>query len=282
MPDSRPIGVFDSGLGGLTVLREIRALLADEPFLYVADQAHAPYGERSLEEILRFLRAIVRFFLSQEVKLIVLACNTASAAALHPLRQEFSLPFVGMEPAVKPAAETTKTGRVGVLATAATFQGKPFASVVERFANGVEVYTCPCPGLVEWIETHEGESPELMRMLSSWIEPLREKGIDKLVLACTHYPLVRQTIEKIAGPSIEVIDPAPAVARQVSRVLDREGLRVPPSASSSSLSCSRFFTTGPNRDAFARRIRTILGIAVETIPLVWRGEEEILLADNAL
>jgi len=150
---SDPIGVFDSGVGGLSVLRAIRQQHPEEDLLYLADQAHVPYGLRSLEEVRQFSQSITRFFIQRGAKLVVVACNTASAAALHYLRSTFpGTPFVGMEPAVKPAAETTQSGVVGVLATPATFQGKQYASVVERFANGVRLLQDTCPGLVEQME----------------------------------------------------------------------------------------------------------------------------------
>jgi glutamate racemase len=158
-------------------------------------------------------------------KSIVIACNTASAAALKELREAYPrYPFIGMEPAVKPAVERSRTGVVGVIATRATFQGELFASVVERYAQGTTVLEQPCPGLVQAIEAGELDTPGTERMLRAWLEPMVAKGMDELVLACTHYPLVRPLIERICGPGVEVIDPAPAVARQVRRVLEERGL----------------------------------------------------------
>lgn len=215
-----PIGIFDSGVGGLSVLRAIRRLLPGENLLYVADQQHVPYGPRPLEEVRDFAREITRFLIRQEVKLIVVACNAASAAALHSLRREFpDLPFVGMEPAVKPAAETTRTGRVGVLATPATFQGKLYASVVERFAHDVEIFQATCPGLVGQIESGELDSPPTRSILETALQPMLAQGIDTVVLGCTHYPFVIPLIQEIVGSGVRVIDPAPAIARQVQRVL---------------------------------------------------------------
>jgi len=187
--------------------------------LYFADSAHVPYGPRPLEEVRGFSLAIADFLLLQGAETIVVACNTASAAALHALRARLAAPIVGMEPAVKPAVEQSHSGVVGVLATPATFQGALFASVVERFAHGVEVIPQVCPGLVEQIERGELDTPGTEALLRPCIEPLLARGIDALVLGCTHYPFVRPLIERICGPGVRVIDPSAAVARQVRRVL---------------------------------------------------------------
>jgi glutamate racemase len=220
-----PIGIFDSGVGGLSVLREIRKQLPTEPVIFLADQAHVPYGPRSLEEVRGFSEAITRFLLAQGAKLIIVACNTASAAALHHLRETFpDIPFVGMEPAVKPAAENSHSHVVGVLATPATFQGALYASVVERFAQDVTLLQHTCPGLVQKIEAGELDAPETRRILEDALLPMLEQGIDTVVLGCTHYPFVIPLIEQIAGPGVRVIDPAPAVARQTARLMEANGL----------------------------------------------------------
>jgi glutamate racemase len=214
------IGVFDSGVGGLSVLRCLWQELPEENFVYLADQAHVPYGKRAVEEVRRFSVEITGYLLSQGASLIVVACNTASAASLHHLRQTFpETPFVGMEPAVKPAAEQTHSGKVGVLATPATFQGALYASVVERFANGVQLFQDTCPGLVAQIEAGELESSTTRNILETALLPMLAQGIDTVVLGCTHYPFVIPLIQQITGPQVKVIDPAPAVARQARRVL---------------------------------------------------------------
>ena len=218
------VGIFDSGIGGLTVLKAIRQALPAERLLYFGDNAHVPYGPRSLEEVRGFSHGITRARLDQGCKLIVIACNTASAAALTSVRQAYpQVPFVGMEPAVKSAVEHTRTGVVGVIATVATFQSELYASVVERFGVGVEVLHQPCPGLVKQIEAGEFDTPLTESMLRGWLEPMLARHIDALVLACTHYPIVRPLIERIVGPDVRVIDPAPAIARQVKRVLEQAG-----------------------------------------------------------
>jgi glutamate racemase len=240
-----PIGIFDSGVGGLSVLRVLRQQFPAEALLYLADQAHVPYGPRSLEDIRRFSEAITRFLLAQGAKLIVVACNTASAAALRHLRSVFpETPFVGMEPAVKPAAEGTHSGVVGVLATPATFQGALYASVIERFANGVQVLQDTCPGLVPQIEKGMVTSEETRRILEKALDPMLQAGVDTIVLGCTHYPFVIPLIEEITGPEVRVIDPAPAVVRQVGRLLQERQLsarRMPGEIESAP---ARFLTSG--------------------------------------
>jgi len=219
-----PIGMFDSGVGGLSVLREVRILMPQEDLIYLADQANVPYGSRSLEEVQKFSLEITKFLLTHPVKAVVVACNTASAAALRYLREVFpDVPFIGMEPAVKPATEQTKSGVVGVLATRATFQGELYASVIERFAHGVKILQHTCPDLVSQIEKGAVDDPRTRAILEEALIPMLEQGIDTVVLGCTHYPFVIPVIRSIVGPNVRVIDPAPAVARQVKRVLESKG-----------------------------------------------------------
>lgn len=223
--NNQPIGIFDSGVGGLSILREIRNLLPHEDLHYFADQAHVPYGARSLEEVRSYCEEITSFLLRQGAKLIVVACNTASAASLYYLRNHFpDLLFVGMEPAVKPAAELTLNGVVGVLATPATFQGELFASVVERFAEGVTVLPQTIPDLVERIEAGEIDTPETRSILSRAIQPLLDSGADTLVLGCTHYPFIIPILQELAGEGVKVINPSPAIARQALRLITSNNL----------------------------------------------------------
>jgi len=265
----RPIGIFDSGIGGLTVLRAIRQLMPDEPLLYLADQAHVPYGQRPLEEVRHFSRVITQFLLDQGSRLIVVACNTASAASLRYLRQVFpDVPFVGMEPAVKPAAEHTHSGVVGVLATPATFQGELYASVVERFGQGVRLLQHTCPGLVTQIENGALDSAETRRILEEALRPMLDQGIDTVVLGCTHYPFVIPLIQQITGPGVRVIDPAPAVARQVQRLLVASSLSDLDTLPQMGISgrprhLLHFFTTG---DA-SRLERVVSGLLSEKCPV---------------
>ncbi len=228
MSDSRPIGVFDSGVGGLSILAAIKKALPDEDVIYFADQEHVPYGPRSLEEVASFSLGITHFLLGLDAKLIVVACNTASAAALTGLRQALpQVPFVGMEPAVKPATEVTRSGHIGVLATPATFQGQLFASLVERFGEGLDIHQATAPGLVGRIEDGDLTSQATREILTRAIAPLLALGIDTLVLGCTHYPFIIPMLEDVAGPTVTVIDPAPAVARQTRRLLETHHLLAP-------------------------------------------------------
>src|SRR5215208_1837834 len=221
-----PIGVFDSGLGGISVLRAIREKLPEEPVIYFGDQGHIPYGPRPMEQIRIFSETITRFLLERGAKILVVACNTASAASLKYLREKFpAVPFVGMEPAVKPAAEHTHTGKVGVLATPATFQGALYASVVERFANGVELFQNTCPGLVQQIEMGNLDGETTHKILEDALSPMLEKNIDTVVLGCTHYSFVIPLVQQIVGDRVRVIDPAPSVARQIQRLLQAQGIR---------------------------------------------------------
>lgn len=222
---SAPIGVFDSGVGGLSILRELTAALPGERFVYVADDRRMPYGSRPLAEVRSFCGEVAGFFVALPVKMIVVACNTASAAALKHLRRVFpDIPFVGMEPAVKPAAAFTRSRKVGVLATGATFQGELFKSVVERFAGDVEILCQPCPGLAEAIERHFSDRAGLDALLGQWLPGLLERGVDSLVLACTHYPLIKDRIQALAGPAIEIFDPSSAIARRAGQMLREAGL----------------------------------------------------------
>ncbi len=258
------IGIFDSGVGGLSVLRAVWQELPGQPIIYLADQAHVPYGPRPLAQVQGFAAAISSYLLSQGADLIVVACNAASAAALHSLRQAFpATPFVGMEPAVKPAAEHTASGMVGVLATPATFQGALYASVVERFAQGVGLLQDACPGLVQQIEAGDVDGPETRRILETALRPMLAQGIDTVVLGCTHYPFVIPLIEQIVGPGVRVIDPAPAVARQTHRLLQTHHLLEPASPGAPGpLERTRFTTTGP-APAFAAGIEKLLGVQAQ-------------------
>lgn len=264
------IGVFDSGVGGLSVLREIARLMPEESFIYLADQAHVPYGSRSLAEVRRLTLRATGWLIEQGCNPIVVACNTASAAALRVLRELHpDRRFVGMEPAVKPAAARTRTGAIGVLATPATFQGELFAGVVSRFAAGVRVIEQTCPGWVEMVESglipanprlsqHDQQAGR--RRVARYVRPLLQTGVDSLVLGCTHFPFLSAWIEETAdgwrrqhgGIPIHVIDPGPAVARQTLRVRDIIAADVQPGADRASSVAGRragrlrreFWTTG--------------------------------------
>ncbi|MBL8098613.1 MAG: glutamate racemase [Anaerolineales bacterium] len=269
---SNPIGIFDSGVGGLSVLREIRSLMPNEHIIYFGDQGHVPYGPRSMEQIQNFSEGITNFLLQHNAKIIVVACNTASAAALKYLREKFpDVQFVGMEPAVKPAAEKTQTKKVGVLATPATFQGALYASVVERFASDVEIFQNTCSGLVNQIEAGELDSEKTKKILDDALLPMLEKNIDTVVLGCTHYPFVIPLIEKIVGEKVRVIDPAPAVAKQVERLLEARGLR----NSSNENGEVVFFTSGDVKSA-ENVVSKLINEKVEIKSVIWKNDFEIV------
>ncbi len=262
-----PIGIFDSGVGGLSVLREVRRLLPNEDLIYIADQAHVPYGNRSREDVFGFSDGIVRYLIKIQTKLVIIACNTASAVALADLRLKYpALPFVGMEPAVKPAAAETITGVVGVLATPATFQGDLYASTVERFAKGVKILQDTCPGLVKQIEEGRIESPETREILERALIPMLEEGVDEIVMGCTHYPFVIPLIEEIVGDEVAVIDPAPAVARQAERLLNEYDLQKGRLEEGEVL----FYTTGATND-LDTILTTLLGLESKSEKLDWVG-----------
>ncbi|MDM8350339.1 glutamate racemase [Pseudomonas sp. sp1636] len=225
MRHDAPIGVFDSGVGGLSVLGEIRALLPDESLLYVADSGHVPYGEKSPEFIRQRCRYLAAFLLARGAKALVLACNTATAAGVAELRELYpQLPIVGMEPAVKPAAAATRSGVVGVLATTGTLQSAKFAALLDRFASDVRVITQPCPGLVERIEAGELDGAQTRAMLQGWVQPLLAEGCDTLILGCTHYPFIKPLLHQLLPESVRLIDTGAAVARQLQRRLGERQL----------------------------------------------------------
>jgi len=241
------IGIFDSGVGGLSILREVRALMPDRSLVYLADHAYAPYGSKGLEQVRRRSVAIARFLRERGAGTIVVACNTASAAALHHLRDVYpDTPFVGMEPAVKPAARRSARRVIGVLATPATFQGELYASVLDRHAAGVTVVEAAPEGLAMAID--EGRIADAVEILRVPIGEMIEAGVDRIVLGCTHYAFVADVVAELAGPGVEVIDPSPAVARQVVRV----------AGSSAAVGPVEYLTTG-DPDRFAVRVEGILG-----------------------
>ncbi len=270
MGDGGFIGVFDSGVGGLSVWREIVRQLPHERTLYVADQAHVPYGCRSLDEVREFAEKITRFLLDQGARIIVIASNTTSAAALYHLRETFlDVPFVGMEPALKPAIEQTRTGTVGVIATHATFQGELFASLVKRCTEEVCLLSQACPGLVDAVEAGALDCHETEGLLERYLSPMMEAHVDQLVLGCTHYPFLRPAIERLMGPGTAVIDPAPAVARQVAHVLIQGEPKTPSSIDPNPCGYNdgkhTFYTSGDVK-AFTHRIAQLLGPTLEDRP----------------
>lgn len=223
------IGIFDSGVGGLSVFREIRKLLPEERYIYYSDNAHCPYGEKSREYIIGRAREITRLLLSEGADIIVVACNTATAAAIATLREEFQVRFIGMEPAVKPAAMSTKTGVVGVLATAGTLKADKYLNTREKWAEGVKIAEHVGQGFVELVEKGCTSGPEAEGVVTESLKPLLDEGADRIVLGCTHYPFLSETISKTAaiiapGRDIKVIDPAPAVAKHLLEIMKENRL----------------------------------------------------------
>ncbi|MGB7814987.1 MAG: glutamate racemase [Methylotenera sp.] len=221
---SQPIGVMDSGVGGISVLKHVHALLPHEHLMYVADSKYAPYGNKTPEEITARCFAIADFLIAQNVKALVVACNTATAAAIDAMREKYALPIIGMEPAVKPAAEASKSGVIGVLATVGTLKSAQFAALLESYGRNVKVVTQACVGLVECVERGELGAPETKALIRQYTAPLLAEGADTIVLGCTHYPFVKEAIREIVGDKISLIDTGMAVAKQLKRQLEEKGL----------------------------------------------------------
>ena len=260
MTNSQAIGVFDSGVGGVSVLREIRTLLPQESLLYIADSAHVPYGEKSPEYIRERCRLIAAFLLEQGAKALVLACNTATVAAVAELRELYpQLPIVGMEPAVKPAVAATRSGVVGVLATTGTLKSAKFAALLDRVASDVKVITQPCPGLVEQIEAGELQSSRTRELLDGFVQPLLAQGCDTLILGCTHYPFIKPLLNDLVPANVSLIDTGAAVTRQLQRLLRERDL-----LASGPARAAQFWSSGE-----AQKLQAVL-------PTLWGESQEVL------
>lgn len=224
MNKNNPIGIFDSGVGGLTVLKELATLMPDEDYIYLADSANCPYGSKSDDEIFKLSKKNSDFLLSKNCKIIIVACNTATAAAIDKLRNLYTIPFVGMEPAVKPAAQNTNTGKIGILATQGTFNGKLFKETSKKYTQHIETIVQVGEGLVELVESDNFESKEAEKLLAAYITPMIDENVDKIVLGCTHYPFFTPLIKKLTSEKIEIINPAPAIAKRTKFILEKENL----------------------------------------------------------
>lgn len=256
------IGVFDSGVGGLSVLKAIRAVLPHEDLVYIADSAHAPYGERSEEFITQRTLVLGHWLARAGVKAITIACNTATVVAAKRLREATHLPVVAIEPAIKPAAAITKTGVLGVLATRQTVQSENVARLCEQHGAGKKILLQACPGWVEQVEAADLNSPQTLALLYEFVSPLLAQGADTLVLGCTHYPFLRQAIQTMAGPDVVLIDPAQAVAKELARRLP------PPITTNRQAGHTYFFTTGKQ------------GLVERAISHLWGQDARVLhLAD---
>jgi len=247
---SAPIGVFDSGVGGVSVLREIWRELPAERLIYVADSRHAPYGDRTPAFVTARATTIIEYFRERQVKAVVVACNTATGIAVDALRATFpSLPIVAIEPALKPAAARTKTGVVGVLATGGTLASEKFRRLVDAHGQRVRLITEAGNGLVEQVERGAFDTPETRELVERYVRPMVADGADTIVLGCTHYPFLESVIQSVAGPDIVVIDPAVAVARELGRRLEADAALAAHDAAGS----VEFLTSGD-----AAQVRTVL------------------------
>lgn len=252
MTDGRPIGILDSGFGGLSVARAVAELLPQENLIYTADCGFAPWGDRTDDFILERTHALVSHLLKRDVKAIVIACNTATAVCAELLRSELSMPVVGIEPAVLPGARTTRTGVIGVMATTKTLASLKYSHLKAFVPKGIRILDCPCPGLMDCVEAGEFQTPRTMALLKTYVQPLVTAGADTLVLGCTHYPFLADAIRVTAGPGVRLIDPAPAVARQLKRRLDAGGL-----LNDTKKAPERIFCTTDANDARKRILRLL-------------------------
>lgn len=234
-----PIGIFDSGVGGLSIAQCINQQLPNENLLYVADTLYAPYGEKSTEFIQHRVNEIAQWFIARKAKAIVVACNTATVTAIDQLRQNISIPVIGVEPAIKPAANFSKNKKVAILVTKATAENQRFLNLVAQFSRTIDVTIQPCPGLVELIEQDKRNSTECKLMLSRYLQPLIAKGVDTIVLGCTHYPLVKALINEICGNTVVIMETAQPVTEQLQRQLALHQLI----NTSSSLGTSTFYSS---------------------------------------
>lgn len=259
---NNPIGVLDSGVGGISVLKHIRTLLPHEQLLYVADSKYAPYGSKTPDEIRARCFEIADFLIAKNVKALVVACNTATAAAIDALRARYSIPIIGMEPAVKPAAEASKSGIIGVLATVGTLKSAQFAALLESYGRNVEVVTQACVGLVECVERGELNSDSTLQLIQQYCQPLLDKGADTIVLGCTHYPFVKPLITQVVGGNVTLIDTGAAVAKHLQKRLQEFDLLADASSETADVS---FWTNSESTNA-----RQVIG-------QLWGANPEVLI-----
>ena len=270
---NQPIGVLDSGVGGMTVLKHIHALLPQEQLIYFADSKHAPYGSKTEAQIQARCIEIIDFMVAKKVKAIVVACNTATAAAIDLLREKYTLPIIGMEPAVKPAAEASLNGVIGVLATVGTLKSAQFAALLENYGRNVKVITQGCIGLVECIERGELHHPATYDLLCQYCQPLLNEGADTIVLGCTHYPFVKTTIQQIVGPEVTLIDTGEAVAKQLQhRLISLDLLYQPTSNPETRQSLGQVTLYTNSRASYAQQV----------ISQLWGKPAVILSVDDSL
>ena len=255
MMRENPIGILDSGVGGLSIARRIREILPNENLLYVADSAHAPYGEKSELYIYQRVSSIVQFLLERRVKTVVIACNTATVSTIQKLRSVYNTPIIGVEPGVKSAVLNTRSGIVGVLATTQTLNSMSFNNLARRFSANVEVVVQPCPGLMERVEALDLQGSQTEALVKTYLRPLLDLGADQIVLGCTHYAFLMPLIRKIAGPNVEIINTDLAVAKETARRLKEECIQ----ATSTALGKDEFWSSG------------VQSVAEKQFGLLWGG-----------
>ncbi len=259
-----PVGIFDSGLGGLSVLQQVRKVLPEESILYVADSGHAPYGCKDTPFVEQRSRFITERLIEQGVKIIVIACNTATASTIEKFRQDYGIPFVGVEPGIKPAVQLSRNGKIGVLATEATLASERYKQLTHRFASAVQLYNQACPGLADQVEYGQPDSSKTKILLTQYINPLAAENIDTLVLGCTHYSFLSKAIKKITNEEITIVDTSQAVAEQLKRVLQRELLQN--TGASGIKPDVRYYSTGSITKT-ARAIKTLMHLDVDVSEL---------------
>ena len=265
------IGIFDSGVGGLSVWMELYKEFPGETYLYVSDSGYCPYGPKSKEEVIHRAKAITDYLISKGAEIVVVACNTATAAAIEYLRGHYNIPFVGMEPAVKPAAINTKTGAIGVLATKGTFKGELYLRTLHKFASNAKVLEQVGEGLVELVESGNTDSEQAREVMGRYILPMLEENVDHIVLGCTHYPFLEKVIKEFVGDNVQIVNPAPAIARRVGevleqrrRILDSKGML----RASEELKVNTFVTTGDNMQVMMQMVKDIAPDRFDTFNFV--------------
>jgi len=268
-----PIGIFDSGVGGLSVYQAIRDALPAQDLIYIADSGNAPYGDRSTDFIEARAIAMTEFLIASGAKAVVVACNTATVIAVARLRRQFSLPIIALEPAIKPAIESSKSGTVGVLGTRRTIESPAVAQLCRQYGADTRVMLQPCPGLVEQVERGEMNSPATYDLIRHYVEPMRAAGADTLVLGCTHYAYLVDQISAIVGPNVKILDSAAAVARQVARRIGASGSALsgssPSEAAPADGRCAQdlFFTTAASTREASTIMSLLLGRPVDVRPV---------------
>jgi glutamate racemase len=256
MKNNQPIGIFDSGVGGLSVLQHVHQLLPHEHILYIADSGYAPYGCQDNSFIEQRSRVITEHLIAQGAKAIVIACNTATASIIESFRQQYGIPFIGIEPGIKPAIAMTKNGHIGIMATTGTLSSTRYSELRQRFGDSVNVHNQACPGLADQVEAGLLDDPDTMQLLKKYLSILEKKQVDTIVLGCTHYSFLITQIKKIMGPSIQLVDTSYAIAEQLKRVLEQENSKN--RAVSGSIN---YYTTG-SIDNTKSTINSLLGYEV--------------------